>query len=87
MTSYWPLLVALCLTGLGLGDSPLVIPSLCSLALSCVISILSFPSFFFFLFLSLCTFLFALCFFLHKIVSGVYIFITYKKKKKKNYIR
>ena len=42
-------------------DSPLVIPSLCSLALSCVISINSFP-FFFFLFLSHCTFLTALCF-------------------------
>ena len=53
--------VAFCLTGLGFGDSPLVIPSLCSLALSCVISIISFL-FFFFLFLSHCTFLTALCF-------------------------
>ena len=42
MTNYWPLSVALCLTGLGLGDSPLVILSLCFLALFCVISIFSF---------------------------------------------
>ena len=42
MTSYWLLSVALCLTGVGLGDSPLVILSLCSLALSFVISIFSF---------------------------------------------
>ena len=42
MTSYWPLSVALCLTGLGLGDSPLVILSLYSLALSCILSIFSF---------------------------------------------
>ena len=62
MTSYWPLSVALCLTNLGPRDSPLVIPSLCSLALSCILSILSFPSFFFFLSLSNFTFLFALCF-------------------------
>ena len=63
MTSYWPLLVALCLIGLGPGDSPLVIPSLCSLVFSCIISLLSFLSFLFFLYLSNCTFLFALCFF------------------------
>ena len=42
MTSFWLLSVALCLTGLGLGDSPLVILSLCSLALSCVLSFFSF---------------------------------------------
>ena len=62
MTSYWPLSVALYLTGLGPGDSPLVIPSLCFLVLSCKISFLSFLSFLFFLYLSNCTFLFALCF-------------------------
>ena len=65
MTSYWPLSMALCLTGLGLGNSPLVILSLCSLALSCVLSFFSF----FFIFL---LFLFALYFSL---------FITYQKKK------
>ena len=42
MTSFWVLLVAHSLTGLGLGDSPLVILSLCSLALSFVISSFSF---------------------------------------------
>ena len=42
VTSFWPLSVALCLTGLGLGDSPLVILSLCSLALSCELSFFSF---------------------------------------------
>ena len=42
MTSYWPLLMALYLTGLGLGESPLVILSLCSLALSYVLGIFSF---------------------------------------------
>ena len=86
MTSYWPLSVALCLTGLGPGESPLVIPSLCSLVLSCIISFLSFLSslfFFFFFYLSNCTFLFAYVF-LHKVVSSIYIFITYQKKKKKN---
>ena len=46
MTNFWLLLVAHSLTGLGLEDSPLVILSLCSLALSFVIS-----SFFFFFFL------------------------------------
>ena len=43
MTSYWPPSMALCLTSLGLGDSSLVILSLCSLAPSCVLSIFSFP--------------------------------------------
>ena len=62
MTSYWLPLVALCLTGLALGDSPLVILSLVFLALSCVINIFSFHSSFFFFF-SLCIFLSALCFF------------------------
>ena len=43
MNSYWPPSVALYLTNLGFGDSPLVILSLCSLAPSCVLSIFSFP--------------------------------------------
>ena len=55
MISYWPLLVALYLIDLGRGDSPLVILSLCSLALSFMLSIfpflflftLSFPYVFF----------------------------------------
>ena len=42
MTSFWLLLVAHSLTRLGLGDSSLVILSLCSLALSFVISSFSF---------------------------------------------
>ena len=42
MTSSWLLSVALYLTSLGLGDSPLVILSLCSLAFSYVFSIFSF---------------------------------------------
>ena len=49
MTNYWLLSVAPCLTSLGLGESPLVTLSLCSLALSFAFSV--FPlSFFFFLF-------------------------------------
>ena len=84
MTSYWLPLVSLCLTGLGFGDSPLVILSLVFLTLSCVISIFSFHSSFF-SFFSLCIFLFALCSFLHKVVflniyhyylsKNIYIFI------------
>ena len=82
MTSYWPLLVALCLIGLGRGDSPLVILSLCSLAPSFILSI--FP----FLFLFTLSFPFVffslpyVFFFLHKVVFLNIIFITYKKKKK-----
>ena len=78
MTSFWLFSVALYLTGLGLGDSPLVILSLCSLALSCIFSIFSF------------LFLFSLSFpfvffslpyvFLHKF-SSIYIFFIYQKKK------
>ena len=64
MTSYWLPLVALCLTGLGLGDSPLVILSLVFLALSCVTSFFSFlSSFFFLLFLFPLYFPSALCIF------------------------
>ena len=62
ITSYWPLLVALCLTSLGLGDSPLVILSLCSLALSCVLSFFSSSFFYLFSFFFLYIFLSALCF-------------------------
>ena len=75
MTSYWLLLVAHFLTGLGLGESPLVILSLCSLALSFVIS--SF-SFFFVLFpvLSLPYV------FLHKVVFlNIHPYYLSKKKK------
>ena len=78
MTSHWLLSVALYLTGLGLGDSPLVTLSLCSLALSFVISIFSFL--FFFL-----PYLFSVISslpndFLHKVVFLNMIFITYQKK-------
>ena len=62
MTNYWLLSVAPCLTGLGLGESPLVTLSLCSLALSFVLSIFSFL-FSLFLFFPICIFLAALCFF------------------------
>ena len=66
MTNYWLLLVALYLIDLGIGDSPLVLLSLCFLAFSCVISIFSF------LFLSSLSFpfvLFSLPYvFLHKVV-------------------
>ena len=79
MTSYWLLSVALCLTGLGLEDSLLVILSLCSLALSCVISIFSFLFSFYFTF-SLYNFLFALCF-PHKVVFlNIYLYYLPKKK-------
>ena len=80
MTSYWPLSVALCLTSLGLGDSPLVILSLCSLALSCILTFFS------------CLFLYTLSFpfvffslpyvFLHKVVFLNIIHYYLSKKKK-----
>ena len=77
MTNFWPPLVALCLTGLGRGDSPLVILSLRSLAPSFVLSI--FP------FLYLYTLSFPFVFFslsyvfMHKVVFLNIIFITYQK--------
>ena len=81
MTSYWLLSMALCLIGPGLGDSPLVILSLCSLALSCVISIFSF------LYLYSLSFpfvFFSLPYvFLHKVVF-LNIYLYYLSKKKKN---
>ena len=80
MTSYWPLSVALCLTGLGPEDSPLVFLSLCSLVLSCIISFLSFLSFLFFLYLSNCTFLFALCFSAKGSFFNIYLYYLLKKK-------
>ena len=78
MTSYWPLSVKLCLIGLGLGDSPLMILSLCSLDLSCVLSIFSFLYlyilFFPFVFFSLPYV------FLHKVVF-LNIYLHYLSKK------
>ena len=61
MTSYSFILVVLSLIGLGLGDSPLLILSLCSFALSFVISSLLFSIcflvlFFFLLFVSFSVF-------------------------------
>ena len=81
MTSYWPLLVALCLTGLGLGDSPLVILSLCSLTLSCVLSFFSSSSFYLFT-LSFSFIFFSLSYvFLHKVVYlNIYLYYLSKKK-------
>ena len=79
MTSFWLFSVVLCLTGLGLGDSPLVILSLCSLALSRVFSI--FPFLFLFLFsLSFPFVFFSLPYvFLHKVVFfNIYLFIYQK---------
>ena len=81
MTSCLLLLVVLFLIGLGLGDSPLVILSLCSLVLSFVISsLLVFVCFvvFFCFFLSLYS-LFCLMFF-HEVASSIYIFLTYQNK-------
>ena len=82
MTSFWLFLVVRCLTGLGLGDSPLVILSLCSLALSCVFSIFyflfPFPLSFPFVFFSLPYV------FLHKVVFLNIIFITYQKKSSRH---
>ena len=82
MTSYWPLLVALCLTGLGLGDSPLVILSLCSLTLSCVLSFFSSSSFYLFT-LSFSFIFFSLPYvFLHKVVYlNIYLYYLSKNKK------
>ena len=81
MTSYWPLLVALCLIGLGRGDSPLVILSLCSLAPSFVLSI--FPFLFLFT-LSFPYVFFSLPYvFLHEVVFLNIIFFTYQKKEYK----
>ena len=82
MTSCLLLLVVLFLNGLGFGDSPLVILSLCSLVLSFVISsLLVFVCFvvFFCFFLSLYS-LFCLMFF-HEVASWIYIFLTYQKKR------
>ena len=80
MTNYWLPLVALCLTGLGLGDSPIVILSLVFLALSCVTSIFSFLSSFF-SFLSHC--IFSLPYgFLHKVVFlNIYHYYLSKKDR------
>ena len=83
MTSFWPLLVALCLIGLGHGDSPLVILSLCSLALSCV---LSFFSFLYLYTLSFPFIFFSLpCVLLHKLVF-LNINLYYLSKKKKTWM-
>ena len=85
MTNCSLILVALSLIGLRLGDSPLVILSLCSLILFFVISF-SFALFvfLFFLFLfvcvPLCTLWFALCF--HEVLFE-YIFSYLSKKKEK----
>ena len=73
MTSFWLFSVVLCLTGVGLGDSPLVILSLSSLALSYVFSIFSFLFPFYF---SLC-----LVFFCIRQFSSIYIFLFIKKKE------
>ena len=85
MTSYWLLSVALCLTDLGFGDSPLVILSLCSFTLSCVISIFSFLFSFFSFFPFV---LFSLPYvFLHKVVFlNIYLYYLSKKKKKKEFL-
>ena len=58
MTSCSLIFVVLYLIGLGLGDSPLVIPSLCSFVLSFVLSSLLFSACFLVLFFSVC---FSLC--------------------------
>ena len=76
MTSFWLPSVALCLTGLGLGDLPLVILFLVFLALSCVFSIFSFLSSLSF------PFVFSLClmYFLHKVVLlNIYHYYLSKK--------
>ena len=84
MTNCSLILVVLSLIGLGLGDSPLVILSLCSLVLFFVISS-SLISVCFLVFFSLsvcfflCTLCSALCF--HEVASWIYIFLTFKKKK------
>ena len=73
---------ALCLTGLGLGDSPLVILSLCSLALSCVLIFFSSSSFYLFT-LSFSFIFFSLPYvFLHKVVYlNIYLYYLSKNKK------
>ena len=82
MTNYWLLSVAPCLTSLGLGESPLVTLSLCSLALSFAFSV--FPlSFFFFLFSkSALSVLFSLPYvFMHKAVFlNIYPYYLSRKK-------
>ena len=76
-TSCLLLLTAPFLADLGLGDSPLVIFSPCSLVLSFVISI-------FFVFFNSLSIIFDLPYaFLHEVAFCLYIFITYQKKKKK----
>ena len=77
-TSYWLRLVAPFLTGLGLGDSPLVILYLCSLAHSFVINIFSFC------FLSsFSVFFLTLPYdFLHEVVFlNIHLYYLSKKKK------
>ena len=77
-TSYWPLSVAPFLTSLGLGDSPLVILSLCFLALSFVIIyLLIYFSVIFFLPYD----------FMHEVVFlNIHLYYLSKKKKKKGNI-
>ena len=67
MISCLLLLVVLFLIGLGLGDSPLVILSHCSLALSFVISSLL-------VFCLLCCFFLSVCFFLCTLCSALSFF-------------
>ena len=89
MTNCSLTLVALCLIGLGLGDSPLVILSLCSLVLFFVISSLLASLVFLF-----SPFLFPFCvsFSVLSVLPYVFmrslfniIFLLIKKKKKSNY--
>ena len=78
LTSCLLLSVAPILTSLGLGDSHLVILSLCSLVLFFVISFFFFFNFlfyFYFLFISL-----FVIFGLPYALFGIYIFLTYQKK-------
>ena len=76
-TSCLLLLAAPFLADLGLGDSPLVIFSPCSLVLSFVISI-------FFVFFNSLSIIFDLPYaFWHEVAFCLYIFITYQKKKEK----
>ena len=73
MTSCSLTLVAFFLIGLGLGDSPLVILSLCSLVLFSVISSLLFPFVFLFFF-----FFFSLYVFMRQLLE----YISFLSKKK-----
>ena len=86
MTNYWLLSVAPCLTGLGLGESPLVTLSLCSLALSFALSV--FPLSFFLFSYSALSVLFSLPYvFMHKAVFlNIYPYYLSKKKKKGPYL-